>query len=43
MPIEKRNGRWYIHNVKGSHATKAEAEEQLKAIKASQARRRKRK
>lgn len=43
MPIYKDNGKWYIANVKGSHDTKAAAERRLRAIKADQARRGKKK
>ena len=41
MPIYQRHGKWYIENVKGSHKTYPEALSQLRAVKAEQARRKK--
>jgi predicted secreted Zn-dependent protease len=39
MPINKTSKGWKIVNVKGYSKTKKEAEQRLKAVKASQARR----
>ena len=39
MPIRKVAGGWKIDNVKGRSATKKQAVERLRAIKAAQARR----
>ena len=41
MPIRKSGGSYKIDNVKGSQPTRAAAERQLRAIKASQERRKK--
>ncbi len=41
MPIRKAKGGWKIANVKGKSSTKAKAKRRLRAIKASQRKRRK--
>jgi hypothetical protein len=35
MPIEKRDGKWYIHNVKGASPSYAAALKRLRAIQAN--------
>jgi len=39
MPVEKRGGYWIVKGVGDKHATKAEAMAQLRAVKASQKKR----
>jgi len=35
MPVRKRGGVWVIDGVAGSHQTRREAEQQLRAIKSN--------
>jgi len=41
MPIYQEQGKWYIEDVKGSHDTYDKALTRLRAVKAEQARRKK--
>lgn len=43
MPVIKQGGYWIVQGVGDKHATKKEAEAQMRAVKASQSRAKKRK